>query len=1188
MQSYIFRILIASFLLFGFLGCGGGSSSSNHSSSEQGQNSNSGGGTNNTGNNNNGSNSSVNQDDTPSSWHVASTLYDYDIKKSFFINGNKCEVWQDKEGIGYRCEDNLSSNGSFDYESVAKIVTPSLYHISMPSTNKEIVIAESNVSKMNFSFLYPPIIYKGYMYANLNRSYEKEINQKISLFNHYEVNEYNLSKFTQDTTLESLISKSIFTADREKPSLYSQSVSSMMEINGYLYFNAFPIYGDAIEYNGGGAKFSMPEYLHYENHKYDLRNRRSVYSKDSYPIYKYKTVGCNYLENTNLEQITHGWMVPGSGTKIAFLDKERMTQIDACSGKDIRVIEESLTAVGKSCRYSVKVDQRDPKGDLSYQPLSVSNASHYFSINGDELSKTTFERQGKTHFGHSNVDKSINVLNDFIDKYGNSKSYTNLQLQDEMILDKNSLYLLGELRYDSEEAEFSTYPKAYYDLYLFKYNTDLKLQEATLILSSKKTSLPPHTQHFYKYKENLYFKYDDEFIRKLISYNLAEKKISFTYKIDSSRIDPEKYIIPNVSMYDYAITGKTIILPLNLRSENGGDNYFDLGFRVLDIDTGSVIKTIKSDRLKQFNRNDYTFKSMGSYVYGDNVYFVFKKSHEGEGNDYTRSLLVKIASPGNKTKITRYRGDNRLTGVIRNAYIESALEPKNDKERLVIELYHYLNDNEADFNDLNRTLVNYIAKEKSTTLQTLFETPKPQSAYTEYNLTSLDVNFTNIEQYDQTTPLYNTELLGNTQTFYIPLLKEVAYSSTGEDGPNDLGEARLHINAQYGCQKSYFKFPYHGSYKLYGFDPINSDREFNNPIPESLTFKTDVPMIVVDYDTLFENQSFLRYGIDAAEYDSLNTAEKITRTLKESIDSLISITASIAMGNYASTICSISNIITTYAINSMNEGDTYYGSAMRMYTVNSNFGIENNRTFSYDTIEGSAKSLKIDADAAGDLVENICAGVSLNPATIVSFITKADYDEKHVKAKVLPTWHRGIEIKKLDIKITDIKFVHTPLIYLKSPHTLKIRGRIATLGTQNVTNAHHTKSLKEELQPFAYQTKIHQDLSSDSNSQFKGWSNKIQQHPIEFEAIFAKSGIQKHDSIAGTYLEMTFYSDDIQMGIFTDTLFLDEAIFTNNFIKNGKRYSKTVTKPFYFPDQTPAMKRPINGTVTYTVSFEVE
>jgi len=1147
-----------------------------------------GSGATNTLNNNGGSleNNSTNntqEESNTSSWHVASTLYDHDIKKSFSIEGNKCRIWENKDGIAYQCDDNLSSTAQFNYDKLAKVVTPYLYHNNLPSMDKEILIAESNVSKNDFNFYYPPIIYKGKMYGNFGGRYEIDNNGTTSYVNRYEVNEYNLSKFTQDMALESLISKKIFSANREISPIFSPSVSSIMELNGYLYFNAFPIKGGF--YNDDQVN------LDYENHKYDIRNQKSVYTKASHPIYIYKknpsdSIKCNRTEYTNVVSITQGWMVPGSGTKIAFLDGEKMTEIDACSGIDSKVTEgdEVLSGGGPHyyCTYSVMVDQRENEMTSPFA-LSVSNDFNYFSVNEDELSSTAFERQNKTRFGHSNVDRSVNVFNDFTTKYGNSKSYTHLQLQNELLLDGDALYLLGVMSYGSDDDTYNTL-NAYNDLYLFKYNTNLQLQDATLLVSDTKKLLDlPVAKWFYKYKDNLYFKYDNGHSREFYSYNLENKKVNYTYHIGSMYKN-------GVNWYDYAITGDTIILPQNINSSKKGYDY-DLVFTVLDLKSGSVIKTIRSDKLQIEDSTDTSLKSMGSYVYGGAVYFVFEKNYVGYGDHYTRNILIKIDSPNNKTKVSRFKGDNHITGVIRNTYVESALEPKNIKERLILDLYRYIHSgNESDFADLNSTLVNYIANEKSVTMQELFQIQQTKANYTEYNATTTDVNLTKIETYDQSAPLYNTELLGNTQTFYIPLLKEVSYSSTGEDSVSDLGEARLHINAQYGCTKSYFRFPYKGSYKLFGFDPIDSDREFGDPAPESLSFKTDVPMLVVDYQKLFDNQTFLRYGIDAVEYDNLDTVEMITATLKESLDSLVSTAASIAIGNYASAICSTANIITTYAINSLNAGDTYYGSAMKIYTAKSNFGIENNRTFTYDTIEGSAKSFKIDANSAGDLVENICAGVSLNPATVISFATKADYDEKHVKAKVLPTWHRGIEITHLKVQMSDLQLFQTPIQPLSQfhlAHTFKIRGRIATLGTQKT--GYEAKTIKEELQPFLQQSKIIEDLVADSTKEFKGWNTKNYNH-IKFEANYLKGSTNgdKQDSVAGVYLEMTMYSDDMQVGIFTDTLFLDEAIFTDSFTKDGKKYSKTVTKPFYFPDEKPSMKRPKMGTISYKVSFEVE
>ena len=1113
-----------------------------------------------------------------SSWSLESSLYQEDISRTFDISGDECTIVQDSSGISYSCDGNLSSSGSFTYDTLAQVVMPYLSSEEFKTTD-EILIAESNVSKNDFNFYYPPLIYKGKMYGSFGGFYIEETpgsdgTTDTSYRTLYEVNEYNLSKFDHDMVLESLISKKIYSQDREHFPIFSPTVSSIMELNGFLLFNTFA------DYEGWSNFISYK----YENHKYSLRDSKDIYTTISSPRFIYdNSTECNMIEYSNSVSITKGWMVPASGTNIAFLDGERMTQISNCSGEDVKVIEGEPDLTKPACKYSVKVDQRD-KDVLSSSHISVSNDYTYFSINGAELSATTFERQGKTRFGHSNVDRSVNALDDFIAKYGNAKSYDYLQLQSEAVLDGDEIYLLATLNYEGDVDDPMFF--AYSDLYLLKYNTNLELQDAALIIStSEKLLVPPEAYRLYKYGDNIYFKYQNEVYPEFYSYDVVKHQLNYTYSLRGSL----RYGYELSLDYDYAITGGTIILPQNAQSTIADYDY-DIVFTVLDIDTGEVIKTIRSDKLQVEDLGDYSYSTLSNYVYANSVYFIFEKGYNSVGDDYKRNLLVKIDSPTNTTKVTRFRGDNRFTGLIRNAYIESALEPKNNEERLVLEMYRYLND--GDLGELNTTLVKYIAEDKNVSVKELFNTEPVIVQEADFVASSRDINSTNLEEYNQTTPLYNLELLGDTQTFYVPLLKEVAYSSSGEDSFSDFGEARMTINAQYACNKSYFKFPYSGSFKLFGFDPVDEDREFD-PIPESLTLYADVPMLVVDYNEMLSNQTMLRYGVDAIEFDSLSFLETITTTIKSNLDSLISTGISIVTGNYAAAACSTANIITNMAIDNMSGGDTYYGSAMKIYTANSNFGIDNNRSFQEDLLEGSAKSFSVDADSAGDLVEDVCSGVSLDYTSLVSFATKADYDEKHLKAKVLPTWHRGIEISELQVEIIDSKFFDVPLVSISPTqltHVFSAEGRIAVLGTQTsgaslsrgVTNVAISNQL---FQPFKSVVGLSYWLPANPSLAFDGWDGAA--NGVLLNAQYYSSGVEVKDSTVGTYIELTFYSDDIQMGIFTDTFFLDEAIFTDTFTKVDKTYTKTVTKPFYFPDGSPAFNRPANGSITYKISFTV-
>jgi hypothetical protein len=1118
-----------------------------------------------------------------SKWNVASTLYQKDLQKSISINGNECELTQNSSGIKYTCEGNLSDSETFSYEEIAKVVLP--YLSSQQFQNgKEIVVAESNVTDNTSTFYYPPIIYKGKMYANISQPYQVDEDGSTSYHLVYEVNEYNLSNFTDDTTLETLISKHIVKEDTLISPLLSFQISSIMELNGYLYFPSIP----------NGEYFSAEsdkDFYKYNLHKYNLDKKKEVYEKEDYGVFQHRKdqfqICIDSPYNNFSTPIIDGWMVPGNGTNIAFLHGEGMTEIDACSGEDIKVMEVGNVVAERrvkepSCWYSVSVDHEDrADGLLFYKDFSISNNYAYFSPNGFKLSKTTFERQDKTHYGHSGVDKSVDVFDDFKTKYGNAKNYTFLQLQPEGIIDGDKIYLLATLNYGSPDGS-GIY--GYTDLYVFIYDTDLNLQEARLIIAASQQEIGvPEAYRFYKYGDNLFFKYNNDDIPELYSYNLQNHSIDFHYFLKKSfNTDSLKF--------DYAITGDTIVVPHEVKNFDDKNVDFDIVFSVLDIKTGKVLKEFKSDKLAVEHWDDYIFKTLGSYVYANSVYFVFEKSYQGYGDHYTHNLLVKINSQNNKTKITRYRGDNRLSGVIRNSLIESDIHPQNKREKLIVNLYEYLSGITNDTSDLNKTLLNYIADLKGVdSTASLFEIKKDPTLFQELNATVTEINVTKLISYDQTAPLYNIELNKDTQNFYIPLLKSVTYSSDGDD--DGLGEARIKINAQYACTKSYFRFPVEGSVKIYGPQSI-LDINFSSPaLADSLSFKTDVPMLFIDYNKMMENQTMLRYGIDAIEHDSLDSVEQITRSIKKNLDSLVSIAISIATDNYAAVACETANILTNLAIDSVQSGDTFYGSAMKIYTANSNFGIDSNQSFKEESIEGSDSSFTVDADSAGNVVENICSGAALDYRSLLSFATKADYDENYVKAKVMPTWHKGIEISHLKVEVIDSQFFHVPLSM--PPHAFSMKGRIATLGNQNTyfidqageIQVSHKDKL-QDFQPFNQVKIFFKNRPYGEKGNLTDLNGQV--NDIYFDADFLSSNSGGSiDSIAGIYLEMIFYNDNMQMGVFSDTLFLDEAIFTNNFVKSGKTYSRTITKPFYFPDQTNS-KMIENGSITYKVTFTVE
>ena len=1146
-----------------------------------------------------------------SSWSAADTLSHANIVKTIDINGNLCTITQDSIGIHYVCEDNLSSSKSFDYDTIASAIASNIPHTA---NTKDIIVAESNIANEAFTFFAPPIIYKGKMYGSWGGRHmvnEAGYGDSTDSSEHtlLKINEYDLSKFDHDMDLESLVSKTIYSSDAETLWMFQSSPTNLMEINGYLYFTT-PAKRDFSSLD------DLSKGKYYEILKYSLLKNELIYDKIGLPAFDYNSAICPTADGmTNYVDITYGWMVPSSGTKIAFLHGERETQVDMCSGKDVMVRADSPDQIHKNCAYSTLVKQKETEYTNPFT-ISVSDSDNYYALNGDTITKTSFNRQGKTSRGVSYVDKRVNVFDDFKTLDASSAQYIHLELLGSPIIDinKNKIYTLALLTKNAQEY------KATADLYILEYDTSLKLISANKVVQGENKwdvykddgiyAFSNTDPHLYKYQDKLFFIYADQIsMPKLYAYNLNNHSLDYTYNmyednpgyqdaINSATTDEQKNMIASIipkytthyrpmsnnplEGYDYAITGANIIIPQNIGYGND-DKSYEIVFDVIDVATGKKIKTI-SHNLIIDNWSNYKIAIQNSYVYANSVYFIMKKQYEGQGNHYTRNMLIKINSPKNTTQVTRYRGDNRLTGVIRNFEVESGFKPKTDKQNLIYQIYNFLNNSESSMDDLKIALLNTITKEKGlSSTADLFASQNNTKEIMQYTPTYSDVTTTADINYSQETPLYNTELGIDTQNFYIPLLTKVTYSSSNDgDG---LGEARLKINAQYGCTKSYFKFPANGSVKILGFNPVDDSYEFqdNNNMPEALSFYPKVPMLVVDYNSMLENQTLLRYGIDAIEHDSLDKIEWVTESIKSNLDSLISTGISIVSGNYVSAVCSTTNIITSMAVDNLQTGDTYYGSAMKIYTASSNFGIDDNRSFSADKIEGSAKSYSIDADSAGDIVEGICSGASVDPVAIYSFATKSDVSEKHISAEVVPTWHKGISISHLKVEVVDTQFLYqpiTPINAFHQAHVFDVKGYVGTLGTQDIVP---TVYEYHPYEPFRQKVKVSIPFTSKADP-FDGWDYK---NRILFDKDYVVEGLQT-SSMAGVYIELVFYSDNVQMGVFSDTLFLDEAIYTDRFIKNGNNYSTTVTKSFYLPDGSLDFKRKISGNITYKVTFSVD
>lgn len=1061
-----------------------------------------------------------------STWSITSSIYNGELSKTVSIANTNCTLLQTSSGIGYNCNGLVNANKVFTYSEVAQVIAPSL--VNVKSLNGEIYVAESNTTKEGIiGFWNHPLIFK-------NKMYSRYLDYYYGLATHY-VNEYNLSAFTQDMTLESLESKKIYSHTQGEYYLFNTSFYNLMEENGFLYVPTLPL--DEATSQSGIMKYSLER----ENITYEINNSPRLGKRQDITF-----------------DLTRGWMTPSNGKDIAFIDGFLMRRFDSCSGKE-KTVEETRNHI----RYIYSKLAGGSIEDSQIPP--VSDEKRYFILHNQTFESMTFS--SPTSYGYMDTTApnhtTKTLLDDFIAKNGDAKSYRFAQSRSEMILEKGHIYFIAGIRYTASDT-FD-----YEDVYIMQYSTAMELEATCLIGSDERVSELNVARQFYKLGSVLYFKMQKFSSTYLYAYDLDTKQVKFNYEINGTRLRS------NLAADAMAITGNTIIVPQRVYAEDHPDDsyYYDLVFTVLDANDGHVIKQIKHSKFKNFAINDY-ISILSALIYGDSVYFTLKRSPH---DNIDHSILVKIINPENKVQMTRYRGDNRFSGVLKTSLLELTSEPTSIRDKLIISLYEQLHDTDADLEDLNSSLLNYVASESLQTITKLLGVhTTPQEFGNEQNITVADVNETNSSSYAQSTPLYNTELYNaNAQTFYVPLLTHVHYSSDSESG--GFGEARIKVNAQYSCNKSYFRFPTYGSVKI--------EHDLLSTSNEGLGYDVEIPMLHVDYNYLQSYQLPLRYGIDAKEFDDLGWWETLKRRVKNNLKKLIDLGISIISGNYTQAACESANAIVSNAVSELNEGDTYYGSAMRIYTPNSNFGIEDNRSFREDTIKGSSGSVSLDAQATGNIIEGICSSTGVSATDIVSFATGLNANENWVKAKVKPTWHKGIVIKNMQVELEKIDILRSLPNYLnRSSNELVIKGKLGILGTQQIDELFSTYeeyTPTKQVEPFLISYDLKDKVKSNDLRNGYSFAPKML-HDANYTT--ASSGII--DSTSGIYLEMTLTSNNMQVGVFTDTLFLDEAIFTNEFTKSDKTYTKIIVKNFDLPAAYGT--RPVNGYVTYKVSFSVE
>ena len=503
---------------------------------------------------------------------------------------------------------------------------------SNTTTNSGIYIAKSSESTKDiYKFFNHPILYNDKVYTRLFRLYSFNVDTGMKVV------EYDLSKFTSDTSLDTLLTKEIYanTQSAENTnSKFNQRYYNLLEMDNSLYFSILPTNKDLKSQSG--------------RIKYDLTSKNIDYTILTDPL-----LGENYDKTFDL---TIGWFMPFN------------------SNQYIAIIEEALAKViypdsGASYKYGGRdylSEGADSKDYSDGVPPVATNSSFIFAsqkiYSVKVLADEAYVKYGARDYNGDPEYIESDVLEDFKALYTGTKEYRLANYggdmsglgTPELILDGDYVYNIAKLTYDNIDGNRMN------DLYLLKYDLKANLKEIQLLEEGTDVFNLFFAYQPYKYGDNIIFKFAKSDYNYIYSYNLSTNKYNFKIQIGTKEL--AGYMKRDTAVTSYIITGDTIILPEFVMSKTQVkySTYMDLVFKVLDINTGSVIKTLTHPYLENMRHGDDSIGVTSSLSNDSSVYFFAEK--------YTKTavdkLIIKIDSPDNRVQKSKYRMDNQHTGVI--------------------------------------------------------------------------------------------------------------------------------------------------------------------------------------------------------------------------------------------------------------------------------------------------------------------------------------------------------------------------------------------------------------------------------------------------------------------------------------------------------------------------------------------
>jgi len=439
---------------------------------------------------------------------------------------------------------------------------------------------------------------------------------------------YDVSGFENDTNLSDLPTNILYeqVGPNYTTAKFNQRYYDIAEVDNNLYFATMPADTETL---------SQSSFI-----RYDISSGTETYHVKEDPV------AGEHL-NTTFD-LARGWFIPfDSNQYMGIVEGSTVKVVDVSDGSSYKYGEYDYFGRGTI--------------DTDFIPPAANDTTFFYANNTNLYNVGFLADAGSVSYGmRSTVTDTkyieSNILDDFQEKYTGSTSYYNIEQTSPLVLDGDNIYAFVSLAYkDADDFVMR-------DLYLLNYDTSSVLKSITYLDGNEEIGSSFDVWETYKYKDTLYFKFRHDLQAELCAYNLNTQTFTFRHLL------ADHPYVTDIPATTYVITGDTIIMPENIKRadydpENNSEStfYYDLVFKVLDINDGSELKTVHHKDLNGLRYSDNDVRVRASLSDANAVYFFGLRKND----DSQHNMIIKIDTPSNSVQKTRNRFDSHLTAVVK-------------------------------------------------------------------------------------------------------------------------------------------------------------------------------------------------------------------------------------------------------------------------------------------------------------------------------------------------------------------------------------------------------------------------------------------------------------------------------------------------------------------------------------------